>query len=99
MCHAAYSIICRIVFNAFFTILNKSGHIIWLQSLPIFADHGLFRRFLLQKRPDSELAMLLYIYILLACTSLKQQLGRTFWVILGQIKSIFGSHIGNHNIA
>ena len=38
-------IIRRITFNAYFTVLNKLGRIIRLQSLPFLAVFGLFRQF------------------------------------------------------
>ena len=68
-------IIRRIVFNAYFTILNKSGCIIRLQKLPNF---GLFRRFPPHKRPFSELPMLLHNILMIYWGKLE-----TFWVILG----------------
>ena len=53
-------IIRHIVFNAYFTVLNKSGRIIRLQNLPFLPFFGLFRQFPPQQRPFSELLMLLY---------------------------------------
>jgi len=57
-------IIRRIVFNAYFTVLNKLGRSIRLQNLPFLPFWGLFRQFPPQQRPFSELSMLLR-YILL----------------------------------
>ena len=57
MCLTAYSIIHRIVFNAYFAVLNKLGLIIRLQNLPFL---GLLGQFPPQQRPFSELPMLLY---------------------------------------
>ena len=56
-------IIRRIVINAYFTVLNKSGHIIRLQNMPFcrfLPFWGLFRQFPPHQRLLSQLPMLLY---------------------------------------
>jgi hypothetical protein len=57
------SIVRRIVLNAYFTVLNKSGRTIGLQNLPYLPYLpviGLLRLTPPQIRPFSELPMLLY---------------------------------------
>jgi hypothetical protein len=73
-------IIRCIVFNAYFTVLNKLARIIRLQSLPAL---GLFRQLPPKQLPFSELPMLSYTQQFNNISNIGKEL-EIFRVILGQ---------------
>jgi len=99
MCHECVIrrilIIRRIVFNAYFTVLNKSGHILRLRNMAKFAEFWLFRQFPPRKRPFSELPMLFY-KIIIPYNILEKNWNNTYFTVLN-IPTFPGNlHMANH---